>query len=378
MATCRWSRNDRRSDTTALRGWCGDCARARSAVIGFPAWMMTFTLGACEFRSGIAGRTTPFDNAPILLLTESDSFYIGRARDFAVDEQGAFYIADALADRVLVFGSDGRPLRSFGRRGAGPGELGQIGPMAVSENTVSVVDIAGQQVHTYDRQSGVLKKSRPHMGMASTLMASGEVLWAGSLAIADTASVSRWSPGDTIPRRFGPFPEYYRRSNPLYSIYNVVSIAFTGSRMVVGLAAADVLWVYEAGSTTLTDSVTIPRKVRRGVPPGLAEDIVLLSFEEMFASASALMGMHVLSGDRILLIHYDQEMDGQHGSSSAFGTVLDSALRSVCVDILLRRRDDGQARFATRADTLFRFEQVVTDNSVRAEISAWKVGEECS
>ena len=109
--------------------------------------------------------------------------------------------------------------------------------------------------------------------------------------------------------------------------------------------------VYEAGSTTPADCVIIPQRARRGVPPKLAEDIGLLEFEEMFASASFLMGVHVLSRGCVLLIHYDQDMDRGYLSSSAFGTVLHSALRPVCVDILLRRRDAGQARFTTRADT---------------------------
>ena len=198
-------------------------------------------------------------------------------------------------------------------------------------------------------------------GMATNLLARGEELWVGNLSIVDSASISSWNPGDTGSTRFGPFPEAYRQSNPLYSIYNVVSIAFTGSRMITGMAAADVLWVYDAGSTTPADCVIIPQRARRGVPPKLAEDIGLLEFEEMFASASFLMGVHVLSRDCVLLIHYDQDMDRGYLSSSAFGTVLHSALRPVCVDILLRRRDAGQARFTTRADTLFRLDQLVTD-----------------
>ena len=214
--------------------------------------LMALTIGACEVRSDGLNQTTPFDEASILQLIESDSFYVGRARDFAIDEQGVFYVADGLAERVLAFGPDGRPLRSFGHRGAGPGELGQIGPIAVSETTVSVVDIndhhvytynrqsgilmgfhprgagpgeLGQigpiavsettvsvvdindhHVYTYNRQSGILMGFRPYTGMATTLVARGEEVWAGNLSIVDTASVSRWGPADTIPTRFGPFP----------------------------------------------------------------------------------------------------------------------------------------------------------------------------
>ena len=356
--------------------WSDTDRQMHRCAAGGAAFLMILVLGACG-PEGDGDQATPFDDAPILQLIEDDTFFVGRARDFAMDEQGAIYVVDALGEQVLVFGSDGSPLRSYGRSGPGPGEFGQIGAIAVSQTTVWVVDIADQQVQTFDRQTGDVKRPLPYNGMATTLLARGEELWVGELSIADNASISRWNPGDMAPVRFGPFPEAYRQSNPLYSIYNVVSVAFTGSHMVAGLAASNVLWVYEAGSTTPADSVIIPERARRGVSPGLADDIGGLEFEEIFGSASSLMGVHALSGGRVLLIHYDQDMENGRPTSTAFGTVLDSALRPVCVDILLRRLGDGQARFTTRADTLFRFEQVVTDNSARIEISPWEVGGEC-
>ena len=357
--------------------WSDTDGRTHRCAASGAALLMILLLGACGTAGG-GDQATPFDDAPVLQLIEDDTFFVGRARDFAMDEQGTIHVADALGEQVLVFGSDGSPLRSYGREGPGPGEFGQIGPIAVSETTVWVVDIADQQVQTFDRQTGDVKRSLPYHGMATTMLARGEELWVGELSIADDRSISRWNPGDMAPVRFGPFPEAYRQSNPLYSIYNVVSVAFTGSRMVAGLAASNVLWVYEAGSTTPADSVIIPERARRGVSPRLADDIEGLEFEEIFGSASALMGVHALSGGRVLLIHNDQDMENGHLTSTTFGTVLDSALRPVCVDVLLRRLGDGQARFTTRADTLIRFEQVVTDTSARIEISSWKVGGECA
>ena len=82
---------------------------------------MTLLLGAGAPQADEADQAIPFDNAPILQLIEDDTFFVGRARDFAIDAQGAFYAADALSQRLLVFKSDGGPLRSFGQRGTGPG-----------------------------------------------------------------------------------------------------------------------------------------------------------------------------------------------------------------------------------------------------------------
>ncbi len=50
------------------------------------------------------------------LFTEAHATTVG------ADRQGRLYILDRSMFRVIVFDSLGRPLRSQGRRGAGPGE----------------------------------------------------------------------------------------------------------------------------------------------------------------------------------------------------------------------------------------------------------------
>lgn len=55
---------------------------------------------------------------------------LGSIADLEVGEDGSVYVLDGLERTVRVFASDGTPLRAFGRRGQGPGELEQ--PVALA------------------------------------------------------------------------------------------------------------------------------------------------------------------------------------------------------------------------------------------------------
>src|SRR5687767_2115487 len=48
----------------------------------------------------------------------------GTIKGIAVDDQGRIAVLDAQAQEVRLFGTDGKHLRTFGRKGGGPGEFG--------------------------------------------------------------------------------------------------------------------------------------------------------------------------------------------------------------------------------------------------------------
>jgi hypothetical protein len=101
----------------------------------------------------------------------------GRVSDVAIGPHEQLYILDGQADELRVFDFAGRHIRSFGRAGAGPGEL--QGPFAIafdpdgklwvaqeSGRRYSVFDSVGQPVATHRRPfrwpvtTGVLQFSR--------------------------------------------------------------------------------------------------------------------------------------------------------------------------------------------------------------------------
>lgn len=89
----------------------------------------------------------------------------GNIAALAVDELGRIYVADRQASEIRVFDSDGAHVRTFGRKGGGPGELEEIsgmgwGPggnlwvMDPGNTRLTVFDTAGVHVTSHRRPGG--------------------------------------------------------------------------------------------------------------------------------------------------------------------------------------------------------------------------------
>lgn len=74
---------------------------------------------------------------------------LGRPLALAWDG-GRLYIADGVDCAVKVFSRDGRFLRSFGRKGAGPGELSLPSGLAVAGGAVAVADKLNFRIQKFD------------------------------------------------------------------------------------------------------------------------------------------------------------------------------------------------------------------------------------
>jgi hypothetical protein len=76
------------------------------------------------------------------------------------DSAGRLYVLDSQGHRVIVFGPDGKYLRSLGRKGAGPGELGFPIAFTVSRSGItSVFDVAKHRLVRFDSNGNVLPET---------------------------------------------------------------------------------------------------------------------------------------------------------------------------------------------------------------------------
>lgn len=76
-----------------------------------------------------------------------------------VDALGRLYVLDTQAAEVRVFGADGRHVRSFGRQGAGPGELAQaMGMTFAPDGGLWVLDPGNGRFSVFDT-AGALQKT---------------------------------------------------------------------------------------------------------------------------------------------------------------------------------------------------------------------------
>ncbi|MGB9774705.1 MAG: NHL repeat-containing protein [Bacteroidota bacterium] len=88
-----------------------------------------------------------------LLKTFGDSkeAYIAEASDIAVDEEGTVYIADRLLHQVIVYDRMGKFIRTFGRRGKGPGEFENPTYISYWNGRIAVGTSPSPRVQIFDK-----------------------------------------------------------------------------------------------------------------------------------------------------------------------------------------------------------------------------------
>lgn len=75
----------------------------------------------------------------------------GRIVSVVADSAGLIYAADGLDERIHVLGADGRPLRTLGRRGAGPGEFRDLYSLAWVGDTLAALDPGNARIGLFTR-----------------------------------------------------------------------------------------------------------------------------------------------------------------------------------------------------------------------------------
>ena len=97
----------------------------------------------------------------VVRVGEEEGVSFGRISDIAPGADGGFYVLDAMESRVTTFSAAGKPLRSFGKRGAGPGELSNLATtLVVSGAHLVIVDPRNQRINLF-RTDGSFVRSRP-------------------------------------------------------------------------------------------------------------------------------------------------------------------------------------------------------------------------
>lgn len=87
------------------------------------------------------------------------AFYEVNPASVGVDRAGNIYVLDATAHHVVAFDGDGRHLRTMGRRGGGPGEMGMpFGLVVEPDGTVGVVDISKRALVRFGPDGAVVEQ----------------------------------------------------------------------------------------------------------------------------------------------------------------------------------------------------------------------------
>ena len=88
-----------------------------------------------------------------------EDFIFSQIRSVRVDEEENIYVLDSKEIRIKVFDKNGKPLRTFGKRGQGPGEIQMPTRMYLtSEKEILIYDIGNSRLSFYSLDGQCLKE----------------------------------------------------------------------------------------------------------------------------------------------------------------------------------------------------------------------------
>jgi hypothetical protein len=97
----------------------------------------------------------------VRVIGENEGLAFGRIASIAWSAEGRLFVLDATESTVRVIAPDGQVERSFGKRGAGPGELSAYATdILVSRGDIVVVDYGNRRMNLFNA-NGVFARSRP-------------------------------------------------------------------------------------------------------------------------------------------------------------------------------------------------------------------------
>jgi hypothetical protein len=326
-------------------------------------------LGACG--RGEPPRPASAGIVPVALdsvtLTEDDSLYLGSPTFMTADAGGDLYVSDGMNGHVLRFARDGRPLARYGRRGAGPGEMGTpVATALVSDSLLAVADWRHQRTSLFRREGGAFVRSVAHQGLPFWMQVTGDTVWTSGVNFRQKTGLAAWHVSEDSVRYFGRLPREYEESPILSEAHPYATMARTGDTLLVGYTGHPGLFLTRLDGTVF-DTVEVPAARRRGVPHDIVKRFAKpLENDEIASMVSALIAMHRLPSGEVALMHLDVTAEGRLITADGFLSVLSRDLARACVDVPFRFGRDGRPVVAFRGDTLFVLEQKIVSGT-RAE-----------
>lgn len=353
-----------------------------------PLWIWTVITAAIPALGEIGGQPSGAPTLALLKsldLRETDSAFVGRAIGFAVSPRGLYYISDDLNSVVHEYSDRGERLRSFGRRGRGPGEFNSVGFLALGGDSILVVD-GGSSVHVFDIQTGALKWQRlAPAKMIQAMAVHGPAIYLNSVVgrnLGDRTSIVAFSsPSDTL-RFGGPLPSPLGRNPAVDQSFSVLQFAFyKGDSILFAVTASSGHLFRGRFRDKHFDSLPVARTTRRGT---LSDDVLSkfnnnpasLTAKDLF-QPSTVWAVGALPGDKFAYVAYDAEMTNNRVTGPIYLSVVDGKSRRSCAEVRVPVPTDPAPRVILRSDTLLVLSQDETvDKKPVTTIRKFRIGTE--
>lgn len=291
-----------------------------------------------------------------VLIQEPESLYLASPRFLALTEDDGFYVSDGFYERVIRYNRSGAPDMIIGHKGSGPGEFRSVGLiLPLEDGRILISDNSLRRLSFFDQGSGKSLSSANYDGIVYHGQADSRSIWLGSLNMERRTGVARYDGGDSVSKYLVPVPREYEFGGPLAGIYNGVSIVAWADTLLVAFAGSDRIVIADTLGR-LVDSVVVPKRFRRGVPPH-SEELFTPEHQraqpDLFATLSEFYWLHRLTDGRILAAHRDGQMDGRLITATLYVSILSADLRTACIDARIPSTGDSPVVAAFKADTVF-------------------------
>ncbi len=314
-----------------------------------------------------------------VVLQETDEHFLGRPMEMFMGDDGSFFVIDAFAEAVLRFDQSGRHIRTYGKRGRGPGEFSHVGIGGFASEVLGVADgnpPRNQEIELFDLQSGEHVGRVGAAGLVTALAAHDGELWVGtidpetwkSLAVKPLAALLEGSTS-IAPDRL-PVPKPYVVNELIMGMLGVVRLHVGEDDLLVGFSGSPfVLRVTRDGE--VLDTIPLLAAERRGVPgeDSFIESMTLdeeTAYEELFSVASTLVNLS-RSGGYVFTVHADGELHGQQVSTRMYVSSLKEDGTEQCPDTPIPASDVGRAISVLQGSSLFVLDQRIDDGPQRLQ-----------
>jgi hypothetical protein len=334
-----------------------------------------FCLLGCFVSPFIAqAQTRELISLPAVHLTEFASSPIQRARALAIDPDGGFYVVDNAQAVALRFSPEGKPVRRYGSRGDGPGELRGAGHVAIIDDSlIAVADVRRRDVTLFSRADGRVISRVSIPGTPSAVHGGGGQIWVGALNPATRMAAARIVISNASVEALVPLPRIYTAEVPITLLHPDVHVIPVGANVVVAFSAANSLAI---GPNYAGDTIALPVKRRRGVPADLIEQMVRAGGSnpnDVYSLSSALIGLAPLGTGKVIAFHLDATLPRgvtfpqPAGAPNPFryklfASVVILASRRVCADIPIPIAGDESPSVAVRGGTIYVLDQDSTSD----------------
>jgi hypothetical protein len=292
-------------------------------------------------------------------VSENDTLFLARPFHIVGGPAGHYFVVDGTEARVLEIARSGQIVRTFGRRGRGPGELERPYSATVSGDSIlAVMDNGQKRVIMYDIRTGKYRGSFPQLGWLPSLQFSDRELLAGVLEVDSGTAVVRLAlTGDRVGAE-GVLPAVLQRHPMLRSGFGAVTFTQAAEGIFAAFEVSQSVFHWQRGDR-VAEEIPVPKVRRKGVREDLFDELVrdpskaaALAFDRSLPLLLSSIGPGILG-----LVTVDGQMTPTGIAGTLSLTVIDLRRARACPDIVVPAGEDPRPQVTLAGDTLVVLEQ---------------------